>query len=70
MSSSHYIVYLRDSLWQYTFRGSPVGPFADRDEAIASAIKAARESEDPEAEVIVQDPETRAETVWRTKDGG
>jgi hypothetical protein len=65
MSSSHFIVYLRDAAWQYSHRGTAVGPFGNREEAIDVAIKAARESDDPEAEVIVQDPETRTETVWR-----
>lgn len=69
MSSSHFIVYLRDAAWQYTYRGTAVGPFTSRDEAIGLAIQAARDSDDPEAEVIVQDPETRAETVWRGVDG-
>jgi hypothetical protein len=69
MSSSHFIVYLRDAVWQYTYRGSAVGPFTSRDEAIDVAIKAARDSQDPEAEVIVQDPETRTETVWRPEQG-
>lgn len=69
MSSSHFIVYLRDAVWQYTYRGSAVGPFSDRREAIDVAIKAARESLDPDAEVIVQDPETRTETVWRPRGG-
>lgn len=66
MSESHFIVYLRDGSWQHTNRGSVSAPFKTREAAIESAIEEARGSNDPDAEVIVQDPETTAETVWRS----
>jgi hypothetical protein len=68
MSESHFIVYLRDGCWQHTNRGSISAPFKTRDAAITSAIADAREAGDPEAEVIVQDPETTAATVWRSSE--
>ncbi|MBJ3785317.1 DUF2188 domain-containing protein [Devosia sediminis] len=66
MSESHYIVSLRDGAWQHANRGTTSAPFKSRDAAIQAAIDDARESGDPAAEVIVQDPETTAETVWRS----
>lgn len=68
MSESHFIVYLRDGSWQHTNRGSVSAPFKTREAAIESAIEDARNSNDKGAEVIVQDPETTAETVWRSTD--
>ncbi|KRB01223.1 hypothetical protein ASD83_06800 [Devosia sp. Root685] len=68
MSESHFIVYLRDGCWQHTNRGSVSAPFKTREAAIESAIDDARGAGDPEAEVIVQDPETTAETVWRSSE--
>lgn len=66
MSESHFIVYLRDGCWQHTNRGSVSAPFKTREAAIESAILDARNSGVTDAEVIVQDPETTAETVWRS----
>ena len=68
MSESHFIVYLRDGCWQQTNRGSVSAPFKTREAAIESAIDDARNSSDQNAEVIVQEPETTAETVWRSAD--
>lgn len=66
MSESHFIVYLRDGCWQHTNRGSVSAPFKTRETAIESAIEDARSTGDKAAEVIVQDPETTAATVWRS----
>ncbi len=66
MSENHYIVYLRDGCWQHTNRGSVSAPFKTRESAIDSAIADAREAGSPDAEVIVQDPETTDQTVWRS----
>lgn len=65
MSERHFIVYLRDSAWQYSYRGSVTAPFRSREEAIESAIAEAREENDPEIEVVVQEADMRSETVWR-----
>jgi hypothetical protein len=54
-------VFFRHSAWQYTFCGSITAPFGSREEA----IEAARESQGPQAEVIVQNPDMQEETVWR-----
>lgn len=70
MSESHFIVYLRDGCWQHTNRGNVSAPFKTREAAIESAIAEARNANDPSAEVIVQDPETTAETVWRSSEEG
>ena len=68
MSESHFIVSLHNGSWQYSNRGSTSAPFKTRDTAIEAAIEDARASGDPDAEVIVQDPETLAETVWRSRE--
>jgi len=68
MSDSHFIVSVRDGSWQHSNRGSTSAPFKTREAAIEAAIEEAREAADPEAEVIVQDPETSAETVWRSRE--
>ena len=66
MSESHFIVYLRDGAWQHSNRGTTSAPFVNREAAISAAIEEARNSGDDGAEVIVQDPEMSAETVWRS----
>ncbi|WEJ31659.1 hypothetical protein [Devosia sp. SD17-2] len=65
MSQSHFIVYERDAKWQFTNKGSITAPFDNRFEAIEAAIGAARTSGDPHSIVIVQDPGTDEEIVWR-----
>ena len=65
MSERHFIVYLRDAAWQYSYRGSVTAPFKTREDAIEAAIIEAQEEGDPEIEVIVQDSDMRSETVWR-----
>jgi hypothetical protein len=65
MSERHYLVYLRDAAWQFSYRGSVTAPFKTREEAIEAAIEEAQESEDPDIEVLVQDADMRMETVWR-----
>lgn len=65
MSSSHFLVYLRDSAWQFSYRGSITAPFKTREEAIEAAIEAAQEVGNREVEVVVQDADMRTETVWR-----
>ena len=61
----HFIVFFRDAGWQFTYRGSVTGPFANRDEAIDEAVNEARATGEPDVEVIVQDPDMRQQTVWR-----
>lgn len=65
MSERHYLVYLRDAAWQFSYRGSITAPFKSREEAIEAAIEEAQQSEDPDIEVLVQDADMRMETVWR-----
>lgn len=65
MSQTHFLVYLRDASWQFSYRGSITAPFKTREEAIEAAIEAAREAEDPDVEVLVQDADMRTESVWR-----
>jgi hypothetical protein len=60
----HFIVCFRDG-WQFTYRGTITGPFADREEAIEEAIEEARRTRRPDVEVIVQDPDTQQTVVWR-----
>lgn len=65
MTERHFIVFHRHSAWQYTYRGSITAPFTSRDDAIAAAIKAARDTGERDIEVIVQDHDMQEETVWR-----
>lgn len=65
MSESHFLVYLRDGSWQHSNRGNTSAPYKSREAAIEAAIIEAQASGDARAEVIVQDSETSAETVWR-----
>ena len=65
MTERHLIVCQRDSAWQYTYRGTITAPFSSRDEAIEAAIAEAREINDAELEVVVQDQDMTQETVWR-----
>lgn len=66
MSKSHFLVCKRDGAWLHTHRGTTSAPFTSREEAIEAAIGEARDSGDPDAEVIVQASETSTETVWRS----
>lgn len=65
MTERHFIVFHRHAAWQYTYRGSIAAPFTSREDAIHAAIKAARETGEPEVEVIVQNLDMREESVWR-----
>ena len=60
----HFIVCFRNG-WQFTYRGTITGPFADRDQAVGEAIKEAQQTRRPDVEVIVQDPDTQQTVVWR-----
>ncbi|RYE45690.1 MAG: DUF2188 domain-containing protein [Hyphomicrobiales bacterium] len=61
----HFIVNHRDDIWQYTFRGSIFAHFTSRQEAIDAAIEAARATNEPDVQVIVQDADMKQEMVWR-----
>ena len=69
MSNSHFLVYLRDASWQFSYRGSITAPFKTREEAVESAINAARNTDDPDVEVVVQDADMRTETIRRPERG-
>jgi hypothetical protein len=68
--SHHFVVSQKDTAWQFSFRGEVTGPFSDRNQAIESAIAEATATGLPDVEVVVQDPDTKTEVVWRpTADG-
>lgn len=69
MSERHMIVYLRDSSWQFTYRGSVTAPFRCRKDAVAAAIEEARQTGDVDLEVLVQEPNMQTQTVWRPQAG-
>jgi hypothetical protein len=69
MSERHFIVYQRDSSWQFSFRGSITAPFRTREAAIEAAIEEARQSGDAEVEVLVQDANMQTQSVWRPEAG-
>ena len=64
MPERHYIVFHRDAAWQFTCQGRITAPFNSREEAIAAAIEAARQTDERGIKVIVQDLDMREETVW------
>jgi hypothetical protein len=66
MSSNHFVVSQRDSVWQFSFRGDVTGPFTSKDDAVNAAIVAAGEVGDAHVEVVVHDADLRVETVWKT----
>ena len=61
----HFIVNHRDDIWQYTFRGSIFAHITSRQAAIDAAIEAARATNEPYVQVIVQDADMKQELVWR-----
>ncbi len=61
----HFVASQKDTAWQFSFRGEVTGPFSDRDRAIESAIRQAEATGLADVEVVVQDPDTRTEIVWR-----
>ncbi|HEV2513846.1 MAG TPA: hypothetical protein VGV07_01240 [Devosia sp.] len=61
----HFIVNHRDDIWQYTYRGSIFAHFKSRQEAIDAAIAAARATNEPYVQVLVQDADMKQEMVWR-----
>ncbi|WP_108398273.1 DUF2188 domain-containing protein [Devosia submarina] len=66
MSSNHFLVAAAAiSGWQFSHKGNITGPFDSKEQAIESAIAAAGQSDDPDAEVVVQDADMKMETVWR-----
>ncbi|QQR35267.1 DUF2188 domain-containing protein [Devosia oryziradicis] len=66
MSSNHFVVSQRDSVWQFSFRGDVTGPFTSKDDAINAAILAAGKVGNTDVEVVVHDADLLVETVWRT----
>lgn len=70
MTSNHFVVSQRDSVWQFSYRGDVTGPFTTRQAAIDAAIAAAAGIEDADVEVMVRDADLRSETVWRTSQPG
>jgi hypothetical protein len=66
MSSNHFVVSQRDSVWQFSFRGEVTGPFTSKTDAIQAAILAAGKVGDTHVEVVVHDADLRVETVWQT----
>jgi hypothetical protein len=69
MSSNHFVVSQRDSVWQFSFRGDVTAPFTSKDDAVQAAIAAAGKISDFKVEVVVHDADLLVETVWRTGQG-
>jgi hypothetical protein len=66
MSSQHYIVAQDGTHWKISFHGSDQGPFKQKDDAIAAAIKSAKTSGAmTDVEVLVQDVDLTFHTAWR-----
>jgi hypothetical protein len=66
MTNNHFVISQRDSVWQFSFRGDVTAPFTSKADAVKAAIEAASKISDAEVEVVVQDADVRAETVWRS----
>ena len=68
MAAHHYIVAHTDSHWKVSFHGTEQGPFVSKEEAIAAAVEAARESskEGLDVEVLVQDIESNFHLAWKS----
>ena len=66
-SPSHFVVSLQGHIWQVSHRGVVSGPFASKDEAVATATKEAQalsQRGDP-SEVIVENEHREFESAWR-----
>jgi hypothetical protein len=66
MSSNHFVVSQRDSVWQFSFRGDVTGPFTSKEEATHAAILAAGKISGTHVEVVVHDADLLVETVWQS----
>ena len=70
MINNHFVISQRESVWQFSFRGDVTGPFTSKGDAIEAAIEAASKIGGADVEVVVHDADLRAETVWRSGQGG
>lgn len=70
MSTNHFVVSQRDSVWQFSHRGDVTGPFTTRDAAIEAAIAEATQTTGEDVEVLVRDANLRTETIWRAGGDG
>jgi hypothetical protein len=68
MPEHHYIVSNNHGVWQFSALGNTYAHFSSEQEAIDAAIQAAKESGEPEAEVIVQELNREQSTVWRASE--
>ena len=66
MSTDHFVVSQRDSVWQFSFRGDVTAPFTSRSAAIEAAIAEAGKVEGAEVAVVLRDGDLRSETIWRS----
>lgn len=70
MSSNHFVVSQRDSVWQFSFRGDVTAPFTSKGDAVHAAIVAAGEISGTHVEVVVHDADLLVETVWQSGQPG
>lgn len=66
MSTDHFVVSQRDSVWQFSFRGDVTAPFTSRSAAIEAAIAEAGKVEGAEVAVVLRDGDLHSETIWRS----
>ena len=66
MAAHHFIVARQDGQWKVSFHGTEQGPFSNKDDAVESAIEAARaaHAEGKDVEVLVQDIESNFHKAW------
>ena len=69
MTTNHFVVSQRDSVWQFSFRGDVTAPFTSKQGAIDAAIAEASKVGAEDVEVVVRDAHLLTETIWRAGDG-
>jgi len=69
MSTKHFVVSQRDSVWQFSFRGDVTAPFTSKQAAIDAAIAEAGSLDTDDVEVLVRDADLRTQTIWRAGAG-
>jgi hypothetical protein len=66
---SHFVVSKQHTSWQFSHRGAVTGPFSDKAEAVAAALKEAKRlsAEGDPSEVIVENENRQFESTWRAE---
>jgi hypothetical protein len=67
--ASHFVVSVQGGAWQFSHRGTVVGPFPNKEEAVAQALEEAQalSREGDPSEVIVENEHRQFASEWRAE---